>query len=167
LYLTAGSPTASMIGHSTEPPPGLHIVDVTIPQQNREVGFFATPDQYPRDVAVTDGYAYLLTLTWQRDLAARTIRADLQIVDVSNPGTPVQVASYALAASRPERVLVADGRAYVAGGSTLQILDVTDPAHPVGLASHQVAGGIRGLVVVSQMVYAAAGSGGLAVLRWE
>jgi hypothetical protein len=117
--------------------------------------------------AARQGHAWLGGRTYgaRREQAAGAASGYLDIVDVSDPGSPVQRASYPLPERPADRVIVADGRAYLAGGSTLQVVDVADPAHPVGLTSHELAGGIRGLAVAGSTVYVAAGSGGLAVLR--
>jgi hypothetical protein len=166
VYVTAASPFASLIGRQpTDPPAGLHILNAADPQDIREIGFYGTPAELPVDVAVADDHAYVLA--WERDRLGRVTRGVLHVLDVMSPTAPVEVAMVALPASGIDRVLVVDDRAYLFGGSIIRVLDLADPRHPEELDSTQVAGSISGLAVVGRTLYAAAESGGLAILRLE
>jgi hypothetical protein len=91
---------------------GLHIVDVSDPEQPRRVGSFMAGTA--EDVAVQGNYAYM------------TADAGLDILDVSNPVLPVLVGTL----PGPYGHIVLNGHyAYLAAGG-LVIVDIADPAHP-------------------------------------
>ncbi len=88
----------------------------------------------PRGVYVSGNYAYV----------ASAGSNALEIVDITNPATPVHKSSISNGVggallSNPQSVFVAGNHAYVAsyGSNALEIVDVTDPAAPVHKGSIQ------------------------------
>jgi hypothetical protein len=162
-YLTAASTSAIMTGRATDPPPGLHIVNLSDPARIVELGFLAIPGEWAFAIAVADDHAYLVTMV--EDGASRRRDYYLHVVDVANSRTPVALARHPLASSFFAQLRVVDSIVYIAAGDAVQAVDVRDPARPVDLATQRVAGGVSGLAVDGRTVYVAAGNGGLALLR--
>jgi hypothetical protein len=102
----------------------LEVVDVSRPAAPRLVGRSAPIMDYVVDVAVADGYAYLISAPSPSELSVLTV------VDVGNPQLPTvrgdtKVAGYAVAAA-------ANRYAYVGltNSRDLTVVDVGDPDHP-------------------------------------
>jgi len=114
----------------------------------------------------TQGVAAGLFVEGDLAFVAEIGSAILEVVDVSNPTSPVFVGSYA-GAGEGHSVFVADGFAYLAAGSGgLQLIDVSQPSSPV---LHQGAfvptvGEVLGVDHSDGLAYVAAGAGGLYIL---
>lgn len=93
------------------------------------IGSYDTPGS-ANDVYVSGDYAYVAD--WD---------SGLQIIDISNPASPVPVGSYDTPGSALD-VYVLGNYAYVADGwnSGLLIIDVSDPASPVFVGSYETTG---------------------------
>lgn len=107
---------------------GLRIINISNPLAPLSVGFLDTPGN-AKDVTVVGSLAYVADNT------------SVQIIDVSNPNTPVNRGAYGVTALE---VKVQNGVAYVAASVTgLVTLDVNNPASPRFLASLPPSGGIN------------------------
>lgn len=85
----------------------------------------------------------------------------LQIVDVTDPTSPVLVGTYATIAAH---VAVAGDLAFVTNTS-LHILDITDPTAPVLVGTFASPGVARDVAVAGDFVYLADGSAGLQIVN--
>ena len=129
------------------------VVDISLPDQPRQVGCCATP-YYTHGVAVAGSYAYVAA--WD---------AGLRVIDVSNPALPVEVAHYTGPVDA-SGVAVAGSYAYVAdyGDGGLQVLDVSDPANPVQVGWCDAPDRASGVTVAGSYAYLAEGNAGLRVI---
>ena len=124
---------------------GLRIVDVTNPEKIRDLGWspIVQPErgEIYNDVKIVDDPA-----ARRHVLMASDVRGVVAI-DVSNPSTPVEVATFPSSPEAESRVNVhtlftetIDGKtlAYLANVNTsgLDVFEVTDPAAPVALGSY-------------------------------
>jgi hypothetical protein len=91
----------------------------------------------------------------------------LQIVDVSNPASPVLRSSLALPAFEyANGVAVAGGTAYVSGSNNqLYAVDVRTPAQPTLLDSRTIPGFPTNVRSANNLVLVAAQDGGLQIFR--
>jgi hypothetical protein len=88
----------------------------------------------------------------------------LRIADVSDPGAPVEIGSFAMAGSTND-VRVVGGLAYVANGSAgLRVIDVSDPTDPFQVGSFDTPGSARAVAVAGGLAYVADDSAGLRIL---
>ncbi|KAB2958263.1 MAG: PQQ-binding-like beta-propeller repeat protein [Thermoanaerobaculia bacterium] len=104
---------------------GLRIFDVTSPSAPAQLGAWVT-SLYLNEVEVSGSYAFVTAQ------APEYIRG-LVIVDVSDPGAPVQISySGTGSGSGPRDLAVAGSLVYVAAsGPGLVVLDVSNPQNPV------------------------------------
>jgi len=109
-----------------------------------------------QDVEIVDGLAYVAG-GFRIDPSSPTtvIRADLWVIDVSDPAAPVVLSSIDTPGWAND-VEVVDGLAYVAGDA-LRIIDVSNPAAPVEVGSIDVPGSARAVDVVGGLAYVMAG----------
>ncbi|MFQ5856049.1 MAG: hypothetical protein ACE5LU_10435 [Anaerolineae bacterium] len=140
---------------------GLEILDVSDHAGLMKVGQHDLPGP-TWAVDVADYYAYL-TNEW----------SGLRIFDVSNPALPIAVSAYQPdAPAKFQDVFVArapsdSGKdyAYVADSYRgLRVIDVSDPNAPVAAGFYP--GGVVGVHIAGDYVYAAAQAGGLLILRF-
>ena len=93
--------------------PGLLVVDISDPENPKEVGRIDTP-LTAKSIKIDGSYAYVGDLNWVR------------VFDISNPSAPREIASYETP-SYADHIAVSDGTAYVAGfDAGLMILALTD-----------------------------------------
>ena len=91
-------------------------------------------------------------------------RGRLQVIDVSNPASPVALSRYSTSGA-VQGVQVVGSLAYVADGSAgLQIFDVSNPANAVRVGGCDTAGDANGIQVLDNLAYVADGSAGLQVI---
>lgn len=109
----------------------------------------------------TPGWAYSVTVEGTTAYVA-DYSAGLQILDVSDPASPVLLATDTYSYWARD-VVVAGGIAYVAAENGLKIVDVSDPSAPVLLGSHATADDARGICVVDGLVYVAEEEAGLEI----
>ena len=154
-------------GHAT----GLRIIDVSDPVAPVPVGFVNTR-QYTKDVFVAGDYAYVIS------------HDGLHVIDISEPTAPIEAGFLAASYACPDaffdrdravcEIYVANGYAYVAGGTTgMHVVDVSDPTTPVevsfytpGSSSNGVYAADAPLGSTRAYVYLAGGERGLLVLRF-
>lgn len=98
---------------------GLRIIDLSIPDSPREVGYYDTLGS-ANAVAIRDNYAYVADG-----------REGLRVIDVSNPAAPREVGGFDTPGNA-EDVAIAGRFAYVADGrSGLLVIDIDNPEKPV------------------------------------
>lgn len=145
VYTASGVPVV--------PNGGMAVVDTSDPAAVRQVGFYNTSDRGVVDVAVVGPYVYAAVgCSW----VCLTARANLHVVDVSDPTNPRLVFDLSGLAGR---MVVGGGYLYVGDGVVLRVVDVSDPTRPrvVG-ATSALAGsgaGIWDVDVVGNRVYVA------------
>ena len=111
------SPTTGIYAYVADQCEGLCIIDVSDPINPIEVGFCNTTG-YPRDVYVSENYAYVVDET------------GLRIIYISDPTNPTEVGFYDTPGDATG-VYFSGIYAYVADGdSGLRIIDVSDPTNP-------------------------------------
>lgn len=104
---------------------------------------------HPYGLDVTDDYAYIANQD-----------GHFQIVDISEPGAPCLVSSYAT--DMAFSVAVRGNTAYV-GTDGMAIFDVSDPYHPVPLGTYSSVAPVYALVVRDNLAYLAGNAGLLIV----
>lgn len=141
-------------GLVADQPDGLHVIDISDPDNPLEASIHFAKDETTQLVAAAGATAYIV------DGGSATI----EIVDLGNPTTPVLAGTY----QAPGRVanLAAQGAAlYLAlGRGGLAIVDVSDPSAPRISASYDTPGDARVVAIVDDLVLVADGNA-LLVLR--
>ena len=139
---------------------GLRVIDVSIPSLPVVAGFLDTPLGETRAVAVTGAYAYVAgffphVAGW----------GALRVIDVSNPGAPVEVASFGTPG--PAWDVAVDGvHAFVADEWTgLRVIDVSTPESPSEESSFDTPREAHGVAVSGSYAYVADSGGGLRVIN--
>jgi hypothetical protein len=129
---------------------GLRVIDVSNPAAPSEAGFYL-PGGFASDLALAGHYAYV-----------STGYNGLRIINVSNPSTPTEVGFYD--AWIGEGVAATEGYAYVVDSQfdgELQMLDVSNPVSPTLMAEYTLPLGARKMTLDGDVLYVAAGGGGL------
>ncbi|MDD1422766.1 cadherin domain-containing protein, partial [Dolichospermum sp. ST_sed1] len=89
----------------------------------------------------------------------------LQIIDISNPTTPILKGNYDTS-DRAFGVQVVGNYAYVADGdSGLQIIDISNPTNPTLKGNYDTSGNAFGVQVVGNYAYVADAHGGLKIIN--
>jgi len=130
---------------------GLRVVDISNPASLNEVGSIEIGIN-AIDVAIEGNYAYIADLS----------RTRLNVVDITNPNSPVVTGSYDLVSEKPNKLVVWKNFAYLATSRTLRtgggvvIVDVSNPAAPQWEGSYDTPGDGVDLMVREEgsMVYA-------------
>ncbi|MBI4661077.1 MAG: hypothetical protein HY735_19785, partial [Verrucomicrobia bacterium] len=131
---------------------GMLILDVSAPAQPRPVGV------YYADAPVWD-------VATQGDVACATLRPEapgLDIIDIRDLQRPFRMAKVPLAVANNVAFM---GSYACVTGEGLQVFDLGDPYQPVHVGSHKLSSETRGLQVIGNLVYVAAGDYGLAIYR--
>ncbi len=155
-YDTPGSVSSvfvtNNIAYIAEEDWGLHIIDVSNPQNPALLGSYDTPGN-AQSVCVSNNIAYVADGG-----------SGLQIIDVSNPQNPTLLGSY----DTPYwacSVFVSNNIAYVADGEWgLQIIDVSNPQNPAFLGSYDTPGYARSVTVSNNIAYVADSGTGLQII---
>jgi hypothetical protein len=136
-----------------------HTATVTV-QDWVVIGSFDSGGRVTKRVAVSGNRAYLAN---GHD-PSNTVFGSLDILDVSDPGQPVQVGGTKLAYADVNSVAVAGGLAYLASGFSppfgLAIVDVNNPAAPSLLGVYDTTAAVQhgtDVVVSSPIAYLTAG----------
>ena len=151
---------------------GLRVIDISNPWVPLEIADYAVSHSPP-------GYSeYLTGVTVQKDRVylayASTFQANLYIIDVSDPKTPLSLGSYWESAYFED---VSVGRR-IAGGvrkiyayltyeydnGDVRVLDVSDPASPIVVGFLETPGWATGIAVERNKVYVADRAEGLRIL---
>jgi hypothetical protein len=110
----------------------------------------------------TSGYAQGVSVSGSIAYVADDY-AGLQIIDVSNPTSPVRLGGYDTS-GYAQGVSVSGSIAYVADvDAGLQIIDVSNPASPVRLGGYDTSGKAIGVAVAANRIFVAHGEKGLKV----
>ncbi|MBE7500178.1 MAG: hypothetical protein HS113_07690 [Verrucomicrobiales bacterium] len=121
---------------------GLRIVDVTNPASPALLGRSLLDGG--NSVSVTGDFAYVSG--W----------AEMHVINVSNPASPVKVATWPRGG---RRVRVVNDRAYLLNNQQLEVLDVSEPARPVLLGVQDLAGSGADVQVAGNIAYVTSGIG--------
>jgi len=106
---------------------GLLILDTSDPAHLVNVGSYAPPDWYPRDITLIGSYAYVID------------SIGVRVLDISKPADPVDTGTDLHAT---EKIVVQGSIAYFLGyGSSylepkLRVYDISNPANPIELGSY-------------------------------
>lgn len=132
---------------------GLTVVDISNPLAIKTVGSYQYSRDYVSSVTISGDYAYLTCLT------------GLEILDISNPSTPVFVGKYYDQYGVTD-VAVSGNYAYVAKTYGLGIVDITDPTSPKGVGSYNPSNKyVYDVAVSGNYAYAAVSEIGLVILN--
>lgn len=149
--LTVVGTTAYLVGQDESDIPMLRVFDISNPNRPSEIGSLALQRQ-ARTITVAGSRAYIGGAV------------GLAIVDVSNPSTPLLMSE--LFGLNVQDVLLVGNTAYLAAREyNLVVVDVRDPAAPFQITELQVPGSPTELQRVGDLLYIAAGNGGLQVVR--
>jgi hypothetical protein len=134
---------------------GLHLVDVTLPDQPHYLSHTAMPGEYEYDLAVSGNYVFIANGS-----------VNLVVVDATDTAHPVVLSTYPGSIGEARGVDVAWPFVYLGGSwHELAIVDVSDPAHPVGRGAVssplQSWGYAGGLAVRGQYAYISDGYSGM------
>jgi len=185
---------------TTAPQGAVHLVDLTDPAHTYQTGWVATLDaaeavavagRYayvaggysglevmdlaaadgPMRVARLDGPGYVQAVQLTGDYAYVAAEGGLQIIDVTTPTQPREVACYCGTGAITD-VAVAGGNplgtAVLLGDSgRLQWLDLTNPAAPELVASLHVSGRATAVAYANGYAYVAAGTEGLRIVAFD
>jgi hypothetical protein len=105
---------------------GLLVVDVSTSEQPQIVAQLV--ESYVSDLAVSGAFAYWLSSKW-----THTYDFDstvLQIADVRDPRSPIDVGLYTTARKHFEDIAIGGTYAYLVGSSGLAAIDISDPSKP-------------------------------------
>jgi hypothetical protein len=142
----------------------LIVVDISDPQNPREVTSARAGSWGSESLAVQDHYLYLAGY----DLSEYKPDGGLQVLDIADPAHPVALGRYEAIAPSVLDVSVEGERAYVAAGDGLAVLDISNPTTPTGTGTYHadaLTGTDQDLAVVGSTVYIAAGEAGLLVVN--
>ena len=108
---------------------GMHIVDVSIPNSPTVVTVHPTSSNVGErsELIVEDELVYFIRN--RLNSGALTVWNDLEIIDVSEPGSPMEIGVIE-GSSLAYKLEVADGQVFVVGVSGLRVIDVADPSTP-------------------------------------
>jgi hypothetical protein len=161
VALAGGDPAGHTYAYVADEYNGLRIVDVSDPLQPVEVGYYDVPGplEFFHGVAVAGSDPPGPTYAYVADGGLGV--TGLRVVDVADPGRPVEVAWLPLAApqqeglpARVEDVGVANSYVYLAAGTAgLRVVDVSDPGAPREVGSYDTPGRADNLVVSGHFVY--------------
>ncbi|WP_146066881.1 Calx-beta domain-containing protein, partial [Candidatus Venteria ishoeyi] len=148
FYVTLGNVNGASLGNITSLP-------VTIQDDDMsgiyKVGSWGSGNY--DNVTISGNYAFVM---------GGSIGFD--IVDISNPATPIRVASYDTTGS-VESIAVSDNYVYVADGDTgLQIIDISTISTPVLVSTYDTSGIAGDVAVSGSYAYVADGTHGLLVI---
>ena len=151
VYVANGSSDVP-IGPSLTGDFGLEVIDVSVPTNPTEVGFYDTPE-WADGVAIAEGYAYIAAGI----IVPGESYGILRVVDVSNAANPTEVGFYDTP-GWAHGVAVAGGYAYVANGS-LRVVDVSNPANPTEVGFYDTQGSTSGVAVAGNYAYIVGNTG--------
>lgn len=138
---------------------GLYILDVADPANVTELGSYEPPAFGCRDVAVADGYAYVVVPT------TTTYDFWLYVVDVHNPADPVEVGTFPVAGHLHSGPAISGTLAYLPDGAFgLHVLDLTNPAAPAPVGFYSTLPPATEVAVDSGYAYVLDGYKGLHIL---
>jgi hypothetical protein len=104
-------------------------------------------------VAVNDQYAYI-----------SGDDARLRVIDVSEPGSPIEVGSCELPGGALD-IAVQGNHAYVTvGNSGLSIIDISSPTSPINVGTYDTPGSAQRVAVHGSFAYVADGNSGLRII---
>jgi hypothetical protein len=107
----------------------LVLIDVSDPENPREISSFQDGEGSPEDIYISDDLAYV----------ADGIDG-LEIIDISDPSNPVEVGSFN-DGGHAHSVSLIGKYAFVADGEDgLEVIDVNDPENPVEVAQYYLSG---------------------------
>ncbi|GAA6622056.1 DUF4347 domain-containing protein [Scytonema sp. NUACC26] len=135
---------------------GLQIFDIGDSTKLTVKGKYQNAKGSIKNVTVKGNYAYVLSES--------SLISTLQIIDITNPDSPVLKGSYNTSSTAFE-VKVEGNYAYIAGGySGMQIIDVSDVTKPTFKGSFDTSYNVFGVSLVGNLVYIADGNMGVQVL---
>jgi hypothetical protein len=131
----------------------ISVADPTKPTLMGSLDLTALTGGSPIGVAVSGTLAYVACTS-----------SGLQVVDVSQPGSPTRLGSYAGDPPGGSDVAVLGSRAYLGDGSLLRVMDVSDPSHPTPMGSCPTFGAAAYVAVSGTLAYVANLGGGLTLV---
>ncbi len=141
---------------------GLSIVDVSDPENPVLRGSIIGAFQFPRDIEVVGGLAYIADPD-STSIASQGL--GLAIVNVSNPDNPTILRSFRTHAGATSRVVVDGNRAFLADyGEGLVALDLSLPTAPQVLGKYHSPANLREMRKVGSLLYVTDAYNGLTIL---
>lgn len=129
----------------------LFVADISDPAKPTLISTYDTIG-YPYKVIIQGNFLYISN--WP---AYDKYQAGLEVVDISAPDNPVQVGFYEAPLSG---VAIQDEYAYVISGTdSLQVIDISTPSNMTGIGSYHTLGGVGGMALANNKVYAVTASG--------
>jgi hypothetical protein len=141
-YVVVGEPINWEDGNHKSDHPGLRIVNVAVPSQPTQAGYWGLPsNQQGKDVHKVGNYAYLAAA------------GGLFIIDVSNPSDPTLAGTWGPGEKIARAVYVKGRYAYLAYANGFYVLDVGTPSAPVKIGSYEVGAQCNDVVVDSAYAF--------------
>lgn len=139
---------------------GLQVVDVSAAQNPVLLGSCSMPQFMDAEkIAVADTMAYVAGAFFNPH--SWTGNPELDIIDISDPQSPMLTGSLALSNTSYTvgGVAVHDGLAFVAYGSYLKTVDVSVPQNPTYISEWTASGEIRSIAVADNIAYVSTSAG--------
>jgi hypothetical protein len=161
VALAVGSPAGHTYAYVADEFDGLRIIDVSDPLRPVEAGSFDVPGpwEFFHGVALAAGDPAGHTYAYVADGGLEA--TGLRVLDVTDPGQPVEPAWLPLVApqhdelpARVEDVALAHGYAYLAAGTAgLRVVDVSDPRAPREVGFYDTPGRAANLALSGRYAY--------------
>ena len=140
----------------------ISVMDVSDPNAPLEIGY-AYSDGFPTSVTISGQHVYLTTSAEYGGWPADDL--GLNIIDISDPFHPVEVATV-ITPGDARDVTVSGDLAYVSDGDNgVLVFDITDPTDPVEVRRIVTPGSAKAVAVEGRTLVVADGAGGLTTLN--
>jgi hypothetical protein len=146
---------ATIIHTGTSSFVGFAILDIRDLENPSVLGSVELTGGTPRSLAVEEGFAFVGVQGYP--WAYPGFYSSLQIVDISEPSSPVVVGE--MRGYFTAGVAVRDGLVYLAGGNRLQVVDPGDPVNPEIVSSIELMGSAESLVLGRRAAFVATTKG--------
>ncbi|HLD29482.1 MAG TPA: carboxypeptidase regulatory-like domain-containing protein, partial [bacterium] len=129
---------------------GLFVIDISAPASPSVAGYLSM-DQGAKQIDISGNYAYIVNSGAGTDLRG------LQVVDISNPFSPVAVSTWGISGLiYPDGVFISGTKAYIGyDTSGLYVIDISDPLNPAELGHYDSSGHARRAFVSDSTAYLA------------
>lgn len=130
-------------------------VDIADPTDPQILGYYRAPAQVSRIVSGGNRFAFCLN-------SLDSIGADVQIVDLSNPASPLTVGSYSSNRGAGLGGCAAENYFYLATGpGGLEIIDITEKNGPAMVSVCEGGAGAQDVIVINDYAFVANGASGV------
>lgn len=156
---------------------GLHIVNIANPAEPVRAGFYHVAigdpmygSAYLPSLGMVGGYAYVGWTVCSVVGANSFCQGGLYIVDVSTPGTPINLGAYGPFYLMARGITIVGSYLYLAAGRMgLRVLDISKPEAPVEVGAYEIdyysGDHVYDVAVAGDLAYVANGSNGIITIN--